>query len=254
VSDEQRMQESELQAFVDGRLPAERRAQVEAYLAAHPHEAESLSVYRQHKAALHALFDPVMNEEIPSAMSLALTRQSWRQLAGRAAVTALYLLLGAAVGWWLRGVHTQQGQLTALLVERAADAYIVYTPEVVHPVEVKADQEEHLVKWLSKRLGARVSAPDLTQVGYHLVGGRLLPAGTKPAAQFMYENAQGKRVTLYVRRNPGAVENTAFRFAQVGRVHLFYWIDGPLGYALVGELDRNDLLKLANVVYRELNI
>ena len=36
---------------------------------------------------------------------------------------------------------------------QAVLAHVVYSPEVRHPVEVRAAQQEHLVQWLSKRLG-----------------------------------------------------------------------------------------------------
>ena len=45
------------------------------------------------------------------------------------------------------------------------------------PVEVGGDNEKALVTWLTKRLGAPVSAPSLSALGYELVGGRLLPGG-----------------------------------------------------------------------------
>jgi anti-sigma factor RsiW len=34
---------------------------------------------------------------------------------------------------------------------------------------------------------------------------------------------------------------------------VFYWIDGPLGYALVAEMDRGPLLQAAETVYRQVN-
>ena len=52
---------------------------------------------------------------------------------------------------------------------------MVYSPDVRRPVEVTADQEDQLVKWLSKRLGTPVSPPKLGALGYELIGGRLLP-------------------------------------------------------------------------------
>ena len=55
-----------------------------------------------------------------------------------------------------------------------------------HPVEVGADDEQHLVNWLSKRLGVKVRAPKLDDAGMSLVGGRLLPGENGPVAQFMY--------------------------------------------------------------------
>ena len=66
------------------------------------------------------------------------------------------------------------------------------------PVEVGGDNEKALVTWLTKRLGAPVSAPSLSALGYELVGGRLLPGGAGGGA-FMYA-PDGQRLTLYVTR------------------------------------------------------
>ena len=77
------------------------------------------------------------------------------------------------------------------------DAHRLYSVEVRHPVEVAADDEAHMSTWLSRRLGKSIKPPPLAGAGFRLVGGRLLPADGKPAAQFMYENAAGQRLTLY---------------------------------------------------------
>ena len=119
------------------------------------------------------------------------------------------------------------------------------------PVEVTASEEQHLVNWLSKRLGAGVRAPDLEPAGFALVGGRLLPGSDGgPAAQFMYEDQSGRRLTLYLRHAQWDSGETAFRDAERVGVSLFYWIDGPFGYALAGDLDRERLLEVARLVYR----
>jgi anti-sigma factor RsiW len=135
-------------------------------------------------------------------------------------------------------------------------AHAAYVPEVRHPVEVAGSDEQHLVAWLSKRLGASVRAPSLVSDGYRLLGGRLLPPageeGSAPVALFMYESAQGRRLSLLVRREPSG-SATAFRFAQQGATNVFYWIDGPLGYALAGEIGRDELSTVAQSVYRQLN-
>ncbi|MBC7975048.1 MAG: hypothetical protein H7138_08690 [Myxococcales bacterium] len=53
-----------------------------------------------------------------------------------------------------------------------------------HPVEVKA-QEEHLSRWLTRRLNVPVKLFDLWAQGFELVGGRLLPDAEGPSAQLM---------------------------------------------------------------------
>jgi anti-sigma factor RsiW len=140
------------------------------------------------------------------------------------------------------------------LVREAAMAYAVYAPEVRHPVEVPGDQEQHLVAWLTKRMGAEVRAPRLDDLGFLLVGGRLLSTEDGPGALLMYENGNGQRVVLYVCENDQAGRDTAFRFAAREGVSVFYWFDGPFSYALAGELGRDGMLQLADSVYNQLAI
>ena len=136
---------------------------------------------------------------------------------------------------------------------QAAIAHVVYSPEVRHPVEVGADQEAHLVTWLSKRLGTSIHPPRLAKLGYDLVGGRLLPGQSGPVAQFMYHDASGQRLTLYVSTEQSQNRDTGFRFSEQGPVNVFYWIDGKFGYALSGSLDRTALSRVADVVYAQLD-
>ena len=143
--------------------------------------------------------------------------------------------------------------LNGALIHEAVLAYSVFTPEVRHPVEVPAEQEAHLVKWLSKRLGAEIKAPRLQPVGYDLVGGRLLSASSGPAALFMYQNEAGRRLTLYLSTAGAGIEETAFRYVHEAGIGVFYWIDGPLGYAIAGEMDKPKLLEVANLIYRQIN-
>ena len=204
--------------------------------------------------ALHQLYDPVLAEPVPER--LRAPRWRWRAPAMAAAWAVLGLCAGTFAGWQLHAARVAvapQAEVPAF-VKRAAIAHATYSPEVRHPVEVGADQEEHLVAWLSKRLGAQVRAPKLEAAGYSLVGGRLLPGDNGPVAHFMYQTAQGRRITLYVRTEAAENRETAFRFAAEGNVKVFYWIDRKLGYALSSaDLSKEDLLAVADVVYRQLN-
>jgi anti-sigma factor RsiW len=185
----------------------------------------------------------------------------WRFAAGVAIAGAA--LLGFVAG---RGSGRPDGPQPAVeqaraptaappgFVRAAAVAHGVFVPEVRHPVEVAADERGHLVAWLSKRLGARLSAPDLSAQGFELVGGRLLPGEHGPSAQLMYQDASGIRVTLYAaRRDDADAADAAFRFGQDGAIQSFYWIDGGLGWVLSGELPRERLSGLATEVYRALD-
>ena len=120
------------------------------------------------------------------------------------------------------------------------------------PVEIWANEEERLVRWLSKRLSFQLHAPNLNSVGFALVGGRLVAGNEKPGAMFMYENADKQRISLIVRKDAERSRETAFRYAQEDGVGVFYWIDENCGYALSGNIDRQQLLSIARVVYGQL--
>jgi anti-sigma factor RsiW len=258
MSDQQPVSEAEIQAWADGRVAASRRADVEAWLAAHPEEAERATAYRSLNEELRAHYEPVLQESVPSRLEGTARRGTRvRVFAIAAAWAVLGIAVGAVGGWQLRALQAPAPmvQLEApVIARRAALAHATYAPEVRHPVEVGADQEAHLVAWLSKRLGGEVRAPKLDAEGMALVGGRLLPGEAGPVAQFMYQCARGRRVTLYVRTEAPDHGETAFRYARENNVRVFYWIDRSFGYALSSaDLEREELLKLANVAYRQLN-
>lgn len=243
---------NDLHAYVDGRLDAARRAEVEAWLADHPSDAARAAAYRQQNDMLQALFNPVLNEPLPLQMYPQARRRNFAQPLRYAAMAAGMVLSGV-LGWSLHGAEKNKQPPMLAMVKQAALAHVVYTPEMQHPVEVGQEQEQHLVKWLSKRLGSTVKPPHLASVGYELLGGRLLPGSQGPAAQFMYQDARGLRLTLYLSNKPADKGEAAFRYAQEGKIGVFYWIDEGMSYALSGEIDKADLLRVANAVYQEIN-
>jgi anti-sigma factor RsiW len=245
-----------LHGYVDGVLDEPARRRVELHLAEHPHDARRVQAYLDQNHALHRLYDRVLDEphdlRVSHATSVASVGGRWRPALAMAAMLALGVAIGAIGQQWITQGRTQ----SMPIARQAALAHAAYVPEVRHPVEVGAQEEQHLTAWLSKRLAAPLKAPDLGAAGFRLLGGRLLPTtgepADKPVALLMYENAQGKRLSLLVRR-AAAGGDTAFRFAEQGGTQVFYWIDGPFGYALAGDVGRDELSALARRVYQQLN-
>ena len=254
----QAISEAQLHALADGVLPEEQRAAVDAYLRAHPQDAARVDAWREQNRQLRALFDPVLDEAVPPALLQAASppaaNGAWQRHAMQAAAAIVLVIAGGAGGWLLRGDGGDMRAASPLALARsAAIAHAVYTPEVRHPVEVGVEQEAHLVQWLSKRLGTKLQPPALSPLGYHLIGGRLLPGdGDGPVAQFMYEEGGGKRLTLYVARERAGRQETAFRYTQEKDLGVFYWIDGQMGYALSARLPKAELGKIADAVYAQL--
>jgi anti-sigma factor RsiW len=244
-----RPSDSELHEFVDGRLSAPRARQIQAWLDEHQDDAVLVDAWRMQKDALRRAYDTYGDTPLPDQLRQRLAQPRWRL--PRMAAALAWLASGLVLGFLVRGALSPPSTAVASLPRQAAIAHVVYSPEVRHPVEVGAEHEAHLVQWLSKRLGGKLVIPDLHAAGFGLVGGRLLPADAGPAAQFMYENKDGLRLTLYVRNSPGH-QATAFRFAREDGLSVFYWIDGPFGYALSGELGREALLRVADLAYPQL--
>ena len=243
--------ETDLHGYVDGGLAQERRGEVETFLSDNPQEQARVRAYQEQNRLLHAFFDPVLAEPIPGKWQTLARR--WLFPAKAVAAAVAWIVVGGILGWFLRGEITGRSAKDVDFARQAALAHTVYTPEVRHPVEVTAEQEEHLVNWLSKRLGGKLRVPHLVDLGYELVGGRLLPGDQGPVAQFMYQEPSGKRLTLYVKTDPSSERETAFRYSQQGKVAVFYWLDRRLSYALSGELQKEELLRVANAIYQRLN-
>jgi anti-sigma factor RsiW len=243
-----------LSAYADGELSGDAAAEIEALLRDDSEAQLALAELKRQKAALKQAYDPVLAETIPPAIKSMVARSRlshWRQAARRlmpiGALAAAVALVVHAVD--LRELTSSQA---ANMASAVRSAHAVYGSEIRHPVEVAADQRDHLMTWLSKRLGQPVNAPDLVQHGYQLVGGRLLSLGDKPAAYFMYENARKQRMSLYIMTNPEH-RDTAFRMEEADGIMTCYWLDGPLGYALAGELTRAEMEPIAHAVYEALD-
>jgi len=260
------LSDDELHALVDDQLLPVDRPAFEKRLAQDPDAQARVAVWRQQKAALRDLHRAMLDVPVPDQMMVAAHRvatkqqdvNQWWSWGGMAAG----VMLAFGVGWFSHTAWSGSGQRSASaaqtdFVRQAGFAYAVYAPEVKHPVEVTSAEQEHLAQWLSKRTGRPLKIPKLSSEGFELVGGRLLPGEQGARAQFMFQNAQGTRVTLYLGSLGASVKGldsreTAFSFNPDGPVPSFYWVDQGFGYAITGSVPRDQLMKLAESVYRQL--
>lgn len=276
-----------INAAVDGQLPAARRAELEALLATDLEARDTLAAWQAQREALRALHRPLLDEAIPETLLAAARRgeagrrqiDRWWRWGGMAAAVVLAFGMGWLSHGQMGGPATRQlaMQSSQSFVRQASLAHAVFSPEVRHPVEVTAAQQDHLVQWLSKRVGRPLKVPVLAAQGYELVGGRLLSGDGGARAQFMFQNAAGLRLTLYLGAldaTPTAASDassssnsvaktratapqsgnleTAFRYSSDGPVPSFYWVDQGFGYALSGAVSREELMTLAQLVYQQI--
>ena len=251
--------DDDIQGAIDGRLDPDRQAAVDAYLDANPSARARVSVDRAIRDELRSRLGPVAAEPVPPRLRIASIRArrraATRTRLGLVAACASLLAVGAGGGWEARGLDGPPARMVATtLPDETSDAiaaHRVFVVETAHPVEVGAAQQAHLVQWLSRRVGQKLTVPDLSAQGYELMGGRVLPSGGGTAAQFMYEDGTGGRLTIYVKADAG--QDTAFRFERSGGYSAFSWVDGGLGFAMVAGTDRTSLLGIAEATYRQLD-
>src|SRR5450631_1356782 len=239
--------EDELHAYVDNELPAERRGEVETWLAAHPDDSARVQSWREMAEKLHARYDAVADEPVPKRLEIErLVRQPRQWIYGAIAAALVAFTAGGGVGWLARGAAASPSAFQNLMLD-ALDAHRLYVVEVRHPVEVPGSERVHLQQWLTKRCGWDVRAPELDTTGLKLVGGRLLPGPTGPASFLMYESASGERFTLYTSR---AKTGTAqMRYTAAENSGAMYWSEDGVGYVLSGPTDKDRLHQVARLVY-----
>ncbi|MBN9672069.1 anti-sigma factor family protein [Roseibium aggregatum] len=240
-STETPIREEDLVRYVDNELSPQRRLEVEAYLRENRDAADRVAEDRKIAGDLKAAFSGLPVN--PPVLAERRRATPYPPLAMTGAIAAA-LLIGVFAGWTLKPV-TQPPARAAFLSDALA-AHRTFAVEVVHPVEVAAEDERHLATWLGNRLNRPFHIPDLRVAGLTLMGGRLLPGAADPAAQLMYDDADGKRVTVYLRRD--ADGEAKFQFAKSGPEQAFFWSNNGFTYAVTGDLSRQKLLDLANLI------
>jgi len=239
----------ELHAYVDGALPADRHAAVEAWLAVHPTDAVHVAEWRAQADSIRAHYGAIASEPVPERFDLdrvTRPRRNWRAIA---AATLAAAVIGAVTGWIAHGVSAAAPSGFEQFSAEALNAHRLYITEVRHPIEVGAG-EDHLLPWLSRRVGASLRAPNLEAYSLKLLGGRLLPGPNGPAALFMYETPAGERYTFYCSR--ANTPRTALRYNAAGDAAAVLWVESEMGYVVSGPAERDRLIDIAQSAYREM--
>lgn len=118
--------EIDLHGYMDGELPAQRRAEVESYLARHPSQAARFAEFNALTLSLHRLYgngEPANPriETLTNDLDRALRRRRRTRRALRLALGALALTVGAGVVSGLQGRLGESGD-RFLAFTRQADA------------------------------------------------------------------------------------------------------------------------------------
>ena len=261
--------DTELHAYLDNQLTAEQVEEFELRLEQDASARKKLAEYQSIEHSLHQLYEPILSEPTPEYLinickKSAQTKSSKTFLSSNwmaIAASMVFFVLGSVSGWQFKQFSSLEldQSMSLKLAQPAIFAHSVFSVEKIHPVEVTAEKSQHMNQWLSNRLKTQIKAPDLSEFNFELVGGRLLPSTQqRMAAQFMYQNVQGKRITLYIKRGTWQETETAVtrmnKLLANNNYDVSYWIDNRLGYVLTSPMELNLDKKISESIYQQMSL
>lgn len=249
--------EAEMHAWVDGRLPEDRRAAVLAWMTADPRERDRYQAYARQRALLAEvgahlgrLGASSPQAELQRRVLVVLRRQARIRAAWRAATAAAAGVALVIGGWWSLGWLERSPVAGPVVQEAMPD-----TPEFPFGGSLVASVGADLAagldgegsrRWIADHLPAETfQLPDLEALGLRLAGGTALPE-TTPAVRLVYADEAGRHLFLYA----GVVASKArqaLTLVPEGQLSL-QWRHGPLVFALVGGHDSTQLLDVMRLV------
>jgi anti-sigma factor RsiW len=262
-----------LMAYVDGEIDAATARQIEHAIGTDPNLAARAKMFRESASLLRGAYSEAVHEEAPQRLVEALAplakkdnvvklgaRRPARQIFGWAIAASLAALVVGSGGtyWYVSGNPPLADGMQIVSSDRWLDHvssfYDVYNTELKKDdrllVDFKADDIPELASWFSARLNRPLSVPDLTSLGFHPQGGRLLIINGKPAAQFLYRSDTGELVGFAIASNAGSYQPA--RTAQRHNVNIVHWRNNGYAYAFMGTIDLPRLEKLADKAWRDL--
>jgi anti-sigma factor RsiW len=255
-----------LSAYLDGALSAQDCREVEALVARDPAVASELAALRRVDAALAEGFAEMLARPVPLSLARAIEvvtpmappephRQPgpapragllrFRSLAAGLALIAVGAAAGALVTRTLAPVEVA---IAPGWLDQIAQYHAVYARQDRHLVEVGADEQAHLERWLSEQTGVSFRVPDLSASGLIFQGGRLVVVNGKPVAQLMYRDGAGQVVALCFLSGdaPARTEGApVFADRREGAFDLVSWTDSAAAYVVIGPAGRADLRQIA---------
>jgi len=253
------IQEDDLHAYVDKQLSTEKIEAVEALMRKSPEVALKVQQWQQQNESIAILFNKNEFSEIPERLNIEQINLKQNNNSSKShpwvysMVASLLMLVSGSIGWFAHSISKPNYQNNSSFVSSAISAHQVFSVEKLHPVEVGAEKQDHLVAWLSTRIDHPLKVPQLQEYGYSFLGGRLLSMQKgSPAAQFMFENKKGQRITWLISKNP-AYRDRELILKEEGDVNAYYWMDSKVAYSVTSEINHEELQRLSQAIYLQTN-
>lgn len=271
--------EVRLSAYLDGQLPQSEVDEINAMLAA---DDAARSVYEKLKLGSEfgaRAFDRMLQEPIPLDLvrnikeagknddeppklgfagipmaTLPASRRSafWPQAL---AASLVIFLSGGAAGYLISeqkqtsfSVAKNEFAPARTWLDDIADYHRIYSRQTRHLVEVPANDQAHIVEWLSASTGVDFALPDLSGQKLTFEGARLLVAGGKPTAQLLYRDADNEIIAVCFLQSDPVEGKTDFAESMRNDLGMISWQRGNASFVVIGPSADPGLQRIAETV------
>ncbi len=242
------IEERDLLAHVDGRLAPERRRAVERWLDERPHERARLEAYARQNEALRRELGGVAAEPVPPALRAVVegtpppggrARRRPTRTAVAAALATLVCLSGG-LGWWLGQRADEHGRARDFVA--ALSALPPPPAEAGAPLQATGPGAAAPLDWFEQTIAMDLRAPDLGEAGWRLQRRDLVDVDGRPTVRLGYVDRRGRELDVYLRKRWSATRGEPrIAITDHGEVRAAHWYDGPLVWAVVGDLPAAEL-------------
>ena len=157
---------------------------------------------------------------------------------------AAAVVIVTTIGAWfvtngLRSSHQQ-------LIAGAVLAGHIRSLQASHLVDVPSSDRHTVKPWFQGRLDFSPPVPDLSELGWTLIGGRLDYVDAKPVAVLVYQRRM-HNINVFLWPNHGSSDETIQQEEAQG-YQILHWNGAEMTYWVVSDLNNSELLELARAL------
>ena len=247
MSEQAKITEEELHAYIDGELSPVRAADITALIQYDRDLAQKIAAFRADKVRLAEVYGPLIERPLPAAWLQTIERAELRKAVWLSRPTLW--AMAASIVVMIVGIGTY-----AMFNRADDDAVISAALTARHEaVATLADSTTTTTVELANRtveeaLGPTVKAPDLSKLGYTLAAAHT--RSDNKAVTIDYRDERNHIFTVYLSHSPGTER---FDMLKRGTARICIWQDEDLSAVMVGEMSAGEMLRVASLAYAGLN-
>lgn len=250
--------DTDLLAYADGRLPQARRGEVERAVATSPHLAAHLSAMRASALPYATAFEAQVLPPVPPELSRHIgdllgadARRRQRRASSWPRLTAAFAAgaLGCAIALQLLSPAATRQAAAAQVspwIKAVADYQQLYSRATVANVTEDPALSARVIKDLRVQDGIAVVVPDLRSAALTFKRVQRLSFHEQPVVQMVYLPEHGEPIALCV--TPDVRPDEIPRAQQIGELNSVAWRRDNLGYVVLGKASAPALLDLGRQI------